>query len=68
MEKEAEDLILNSSARGYWALLQNCDLLPAWLSDLEKILNDLRKSNKVSEDFRLWLTTKPIDNFPLGIL
>jgi len=65
MEKEAKELIENSAQRGYWAMLQNCDLLPTWLKELEKTLDQLTRPNK---DFRLWLTTKPTSEFPLGIL
>ena len=65
MEAEAEELIDNSSNRGHWVMLQNCDLLPGWLGNLEKILE---KMDKPHEDFRLWLTTKPSKAFPIGIL
>lgn len=65
MEREAKELIENSAQRGYWAMLQNCDLLPSWLKELEKIQEQITRANK---DFRLWLTTKPTDRFPLGIL
>lgn len=68
MDKEAEELILNFAQRGYWALLQNCDLLPDWLVTLEKLLENLSKTVKVNKGFRLWLTTKPTQQFPLGIL
>ncbi|CAD7925016.1 unnamed protein product [Amoebophrya sp. A120] len=51
--------------RGQWVILQNCHLLVSWLKTLEKILEGITKPNK---DFRLWLTTMPIDDFPMGIL
>lgn len=65
MEAEAEDMIKKGSERGYWVLLQNCDLLPDWLKDLEKILDDM---GRVNQSFKLWLTTRPTKQFPLGIL
>lgn len=65
MEETAENLVITGQQRGYWILLQNCDLLPEWLKELEKILEDLDKANT---DFRLWLTTRPTKQFPLGIL
>lgn len=68
MDKEAEDLIVNFAQRGYWAMLQNCDLLPHWLPQLEKILENLHKTIKINPNFRLWLTSKPTEEFPLGIL
>jgi len=51
--------------RGHWVMLQNCHLLASWLRTLEKILEQMHKPNK---DFRLWLTTMPTTDFPMGIL
>lgn len=58
-------MIKRGSERGYWVLLQNCDLLPDWLKELEKILDDM---TMVDPNFKLWLTTRPTKSFPLGIL
>ena len=44
--------------RGFWVVLQNCHLLTSWLKTLEKILEGISRPDK---DFRLWLTTLPID-------
>ena len=53
-------------SRGQWLMLQNCHLLVAWLQILEK---ELEKATKPHHwRLRLWLTTDPIDNFPIGIL
>ena len=46
-------------------MLQNCHLLVKWLRELEK---DLEKIAKPHPDFRLWLTTDPTPEFPIGIL
>lgn len=46
-------------------MLQNCHLLVSWLKHLEK---ELEKLTKPHPDFRLWLTTEPTPNFPIGIL
>lgn len=62
----AVSLLETGAARGLWVLLQNCHLLPKWLKTLEKTLEKLQ--DKPHKDFRLWLTTDPIDTFPLGIL
>lgn len=51
--------------RGHWVILQNCHLLTSWLKTLEKILEGLTKPH---HDYRLWLTTLPIDAFPMGVL
>ena len=61
----AEQLIDTGMKRGYWVLLQNCHLLVTWLRRLEKVLVTMKDPH---EDFRLWLTTEPTDQFPLGIL
>jgi len=65
MGPRAAELISSSARDGNWIMLQNCHLLPSWLSELEKILEDLAD---VHEDYRLWLTTEPVDSFPLGVL
>ena len=65
MEDIAADMVRSGSQRGYWVLLQNCDLLPEWLKELEKILEEIDRAN---DDFKLWLTTRPSKKFPLGIL
>ena len=68
MEGEATEELLTSKQRGNWLMLMNCHLLPKWLkNDLEKRLEDNEKE-KPHKDFRLWLTTQPTDEFPLGIL
>uniref|UniRef100_K7FM63 Dynein axonemal heavy chain 10 n=1 Tax=Pelodiscus sinensis TaxID=13735 RepID=K7FM63_PELSI len=52
---------------GCWKMqwLVDCHLLVKWLIDLEKALERITKSHP---DFRLWLTTDPIQGFPIGIL
>ncbi|MCQ2815655.1 MAG: hypothetical protein MJ252_00165 [archaeon] len=66
-EVEATNMITDGIKRGLWILLQNCDLLFNWLKDLESIIDKI-DSLKPKPEFRLWLTTSPIDNFPMGIL
>jgi dynein heavy chain, axonemal len=48
-------------------MLQNCHLLTSWLKQLEVIYENVTKA-KPDKMFRLWLTTNPTDQFPLGIL
>uniref|UniRef100_A0A8C9QGL1 Dynein axonemal heavy chain 10 n=1 Tax=Spermophilus dauricus TaxID=99837 RepID=A0A8C9QGL1_SPEDA len=48
---------------GTW--LPNCHLLVKWLKELEKSLERITKPHP---DFRLWLTTDPTRDFPIGIL
>uniref|UniRef100_W5K6M6 Dynein axonemal heavy chain 10 n=1 Tax=Astyanax mexicanus TaxID=7994 RepID=W5K6M6_ASTMX len=64
-EKVALQLLETAVSRGQWLMLQNCHLLVKWLKDLEKALERITKPHP---DFRLWLTTDPIRDFPIGIL
>eukprot|EP00061_Rhincodon_typus_P011670 g36865.t1 len=64
-EKVALQLLETAVARGQWLMLQNCHLLVKWLKELEKALEMIHKPHP---DFRLWLTTDPIQDFPIGIL
>ena len=66
-ETEAKNMIMDGIKRGLWILLQNCDLLFKWLKELENIIDSI-ESMKPKSEFRLWLTTSPIENFPIGIL
>lgn len=63
--KVALHLLELAAARGQWLMLQNCHLLVKWLKDLEKCIERVTKPHP---NFRLWLTTNPIDDFPIGIL
>lgn len=64
-EKEAKELIIDGAKRGLWVMLQNCDLLKDWLKELENIIENIHNPKP---DFRIWLTTSPIDEFPIGLL
>ena len=63
--QNALTLLEQCVARGMWLLLQNCHLLVKWLRDLEKALEKITKPHP---EFRLWLTTDPTPDFPIGIL
>ncbi|TWW60421.1 Dynein heavy chain 10, axonemal [Takifugu flavidus] len=64
-EKVALRLLEKAASHGHWLMLQNCHLLVKWLVELEKSLERITKPNPT---FRLWITTNPIENFPIGIL
>jgi dynein heavy chain len=65
MESHAKAMIERGAIRGHWIMLNNCHLLVKWLKTMEAIIENLQKPDK---NFRLWLTTEPTDEFPLGIL
>ncbi|KAG7199558.1 hypothetical protein KM043_014169 [Ampulex compressa] len=64
-EKTAIELLETAVSRGQWLMLQNCHLLLTFTKALEKLLDSI---GKLHPDFRLWLTTDPTPNFPIGIL
>ncbi|TGZ60763.1 hypothetical protein CRM22_008363 [Opisthorchis felineus] len=64
-DKNAQNLLEVCITRGNWLMLQNCHLLVKWLKVLEKRLERLTTPHP---DFRLWLTTEPCSDFPVGVL
>ncbi|XP_031712248.1 dynein heavy chain 10, axonemal [Anarrhichthys ocellatus] len=64
-EKVALHLLEVARSRGQWLLLQNCHLTVQWLKELEKSLEKIINTNP---KFRLWITTNPIKDFPIGLL
>lgn len=55
------------SQTGGWIFLANCHLMVSWLVELEKIIDDICEQNP-HRDFRLWLSSVPTPDFPIGIL
>ncbi|XP_068982290.1 dynein axonemal heavy chain 7-like isoform X4 [Bombus flavifrons] len=66
-EKKAEFLIKRAQKEGGWVFLQNCHLVTHWLANLEKICDNCNISNS-SLDYRLWLSSCSINEFPISIL
>ena len=64
----AEALVNEGSAAGHWVCLQNCHLSVSWLPKLDRLVEELRDSDSVHDDFRLWLTTMPTADFPASVL
>ncbi|CBH10362.1 dynein heavy chain, putative [Trypanosoma brucei gambiense DAL972] len=65
--EEAMKLVEVGVGRGHWVLLQNCHLLTTWMKELEKVIERMNQTPP-QEEFRLWLTTEPSRDFPMGIL
>ena len=64
----AERLMAEGTAKGNWVCLQNCHLCVSWLPTLDRLLEELRDADGISEDYRLWLTTMPTPAFPVTVL
>ncbi|KAK9522770.1 hypothetical protein VZT92_019216 [Zoarces viviparus] len=64
-EKVALHLLERARSCGQWLLLQNCHLTVQWLKELEKSFEKIKNTNP---EFRLWITTNPIKDFPIGLL
>ena len=52
---------------GHWVLLNNVHLMPKWLLELEKKLNEYASEGS-HEKFRIFLTSDPSNTIPIGIL
>mmetsp|Transcript_25850 Transcript_25850/g.41808 ORF Transcript_25850/g.41808 Transcript_25850/m.41808 type:complete len:1198 (+) Transcript_25850:570-4163(+) len=63
----AERAIAEAIDNGTWVVLQNCHLAVSWLSTLERICYGV-EPDRTNPDFRLWLTSKPCQYFPVGVL
>eukprot|EP00756_Hemistasia_phaeocysticola_P025139 Hpha_TRINITY_DN15989_c0_g2::TRINITY_DN15989_c0_g2_i1::g.72379::m.72379/K10408/DNAH; dynein heavy chain, axonemal len=63
----AQRMIHEQARQGGWVFLQNCHLMLKWLPHLEKVIDDL-PAEKPNENFRLWLSSIPHPQFPIGIL
>ncbi|XP_076166258.1 dynein axonemal heavy chain 7 [Ptiloglossa arizonensis] len=66
-ERKAEFLIQKAQKEGDWIFLQNCHIVPHWMIHLEQICENCNISN-VSINFRLWLSSYPMKEFPISIL
>jgi dynein heavy chain len=64
---KAEAAIAEGKDRGMWVILQNCHLSVSWMPKLEATVEDL-DPEKMSHEFRLWLTTMPSNDFPVSVL
>eukprot|EP00003_Mantamonas_plastica_P025987 TRINITY_DN5190_c0_g1_i1.p1 TRINITY_DN5190_c0_g1~~TRINITY_DN5190_c0_g1_i1.p1 ORF type:complete len:1587 (-),score=644.35 TRINITY_DN5190_c0_g1_i1:21-4370(-) len=64
----AEEMIESAVKSGDWVLLQNCHLATSWMPELEKIVNGFQFREGIHENFRLWLTSMPSQDFPVSVL
>jgi len=64
---KAERLIQLGWETGDWVCLQNCHLAASWMGKLEQI-QESQDGDKISPDYRLWLTSMPSPTFPVPVL
>ncbi|XP_055643505.1 dynein axonemal heavy chain 6 [Toxorhynchites rutilus septentrionalis] len=65
----AESLIELGVKNGYWIFLQNCHLATSWMESMEKIVNNIALGLKTTHnDFRLYLSSMPVNTFPISVL
>ncbi|RHW71056.1 dynein heavy chain [Trypanosoma brucei equiperdum] len=65
--ENAKRAVQECSQVGGWVFLANCHLMVSWLVELEKIIEDLVEQ-RPHKEFRLWLSSVPTTQFPIGIL
>lgn len=52
---------------GNWVFLANCHLMLSWMPTLEKMIESIVEGTP-NPKFRLWLSSSPVDSFPISIL
>jgi len=62
-----KELILKGTENGDWVLLENLHLVTDWLLLLEKLIEKL-EPEKVHTNFRLWMSSMPVNYFPVSFL
>lgn len=65
-EGPAKTLIDQAHVAGKWVILNNCHLSIEFMGEMEDILNP--KEKVVHENFRLFITCLPVNDFPLSLL
>jgi len=64
-ESVAMTAVKNGSKNGCFVIFQNYHLIGSWMTELDAALSHIENPHN---RFRLWLTTEPAKNCPLGIL
>jgi dynein heavy chain len=67
-EKYATRAIEGSMEEGGWALLQNCHLGLGYMNHIDEDLHKAEEEKEVNDEFRLWITCEPHDDFPINLL
>lgn len=64
-EYHARKMIMESMAHGGWVLLQNVHLSLPFCSE---VIDMLVETEHIDDTFRMWVTTEPHSEFPIGLL
>lgn len=64
-EYHARKMIMESMANGGWVLLQNVHLSLPFCSE---VIDMLVETEHIDNTFRMWVTTEPHSEFPIGLL
>lgn len=67
-EKIATKVIKDGQIEGHWVFLQNCHLFKSWMPKLEVLVSQMIENPDLNDNFRLILTSMPVDYFPQSIL
>jgi len=63
----AMETLRTAAQVGHWVLLNNVHLMPRWLIELEKLLDEFALGD-THVDFRLFLSSDPATGIPVGLL
>ena len=66
--QKALTLIEDSCKNGDWVLLQNCHLSQEFMPHLERAVLGLPDVEGMQDSFRLYLTSTPVEFFPVSVL
>lgn len=64
-EYHARKMIMESMANGGWVLLQNVHLSLPFCTE---VIDMLVETEHIDNTFRMWVTTEPHSEFPIGLL
>ncbi|XP_071996145.1 dynein axonemal heavy chain 14 isoform X2 [Engystomops pustulosus] len=67
---KAEEIITKARRlKGHWVFLQNCHLAASFMPRLREIVDGFEQQDgSMDPHFRLWLSSKPDESFPVSIL
>ena len=63
----AEERLDAAHRQGHWVILNNVHLMPRWLTRVEKLLDGYNAEGS-HPMFRVFLSSDPSNNIPIGIL